>query len=158
MLQATILLQDEMFVSMQLTCGRYCDHQLRDVLAVATGLRPLRQREKNAIAGKKTAAATRADEWDLTTGRPPTKTSEHHLNERHTPNGGSAVSSTRHQDGKQSPNETEIEQKAIRDQIRDHGLKPGSVVQVYNDLNSDEWLLSFYAIDLCNLLMMRTGT
>jgi hypothetical protein len=128
---------------------------------VATGLRPLRQREKTAIAGKKTAAVTRADEWDSRTGRPPTKTSEHHVHGRHKACGGFAVASITQQDGRKSPNEIEIEQTLLRDQIRDCGLKSGSVVQVFNDQNSDEWLFLSHDVALGNmqsLLIVPAGT
>ena len=58
---------------------KYCQQQIRDINAVATGLRPLSERDKSKLKsnGKKDAERARADEWDG--GRAPTHTREHLL-------------------------------------------------------------------------------
>jgi hypothetical protein len=56
---------------------RYCQHQIRDITAVSTGLRPLRVREKDTLK-QRTATQTRADEWGKG-GRAPLLTAEHRL-------------------------------------------------------------------------------
>lgn len=68
---------------------RYCQHQIRDIAAVATGLRPLRGREVDGLR-RRSAAAARSDEW--THGRPPLATSEHAIVTHR--RGGSVLSTT----------------------------------------------------------------
>ena len=124
-------------------CDRYCDHQLRDVKAVETGLRPLRVRERGALVARKSAAKTREDEWDKD-GRPPTHTKEHRLHDKGGRSAVDAVASTLQQNGRKNSTETDVIE--LRNHIRDHGLTAGTVVQTFNDTNSDEWLRSYMLV------------
>jgi hypothetical protein len=56
---------------------RYCQHQIRDITAVSTGLRPLRGREKVTLK-QRTATQTRNDEYGKD-GRAPLTHAEHRL-------------------------------------------------------------------------------
>jgi hypothetical protein len=129
-------------------CCRYCNHQLRDVLAVAQGLRPLLSRERDKLAAsKKTAKDSRRDEWDGTTGRPPTHTAEHHL---HASTKLTDAASTRQPGpkGRTTPTlQSQISSHAVVEtvpsaaaEIHLNGLPNGSVVECRNDTNDDKWL------------------
>ena len=84
---------------------RYCQHQIRDITAVQSGMRPLRAREKDAIHSRavvlKGAASSRTDtlndEWH-NGQRAPTSTKEHKLSDRR---GGGAAH------GRRSPQVTD---------------------------------------------------
>jgi hypothetical protein len=135
-------------------CCRYCKHQLRDVLAVAHGLRPLLSRERDKlVASRKTANDSRRDEWDRATGRPPTHTAEHRLHTsakltdaastRQPGHKGRTTPTLQSQISSQSFVETVPSAANLRDilgEIHLHGLQNGSIVECRNDTNADKWL------------------
>ena len=58
----------------------------------------------------------------------------------------------------QSQLETDTVVLDLRDQIRENGLLAGTVVQVFNDTNSDEWFLFFTFMFAYALFIVLTGT
>ena len=124
---------------------RYCQHQIRDIAAVATGLKPLRGREKSSLLVK-SAALTRRDEW--TDGRPPLATSEHKLHEKRAPTTRVEKDADVHPS---TPPQIKMRQKIIQGNgLPTHhiiemptlfadGLTPGQVVEVQNDSSEDRW-------------------
>ena len=113
----------------------------------------------------RTAKDSRRDEWDATTGgRPPTLTADHHLSASAKTTNVAAV--PKRQPGPrgrttptlQSQLESDTVLLELRDQIRENGLLAGTVVQVFNDANSDEWFLSFTLMFAYALFIVLTGT
>ncbi len=127
-------------------CFMYCQHQIRDITAVATGLKPLRGREKSALF-MKSAARTRSDEWDA--GRPPVATSEHFkLPDKRAPTPSVQMLADA---APSTPPHIKLRQEIIRGNGLSKrciieiltrfpdGLAKGQVVEVQNDSNEDRW-------------------
>lgn len=133
-----------------ITYYRYCQHQIRDITAVATGYKPLRGRERSALL-LKSAARTRADEWS--DGRAPLATSEHRLpGKRATPATPVAEFDKLLADADApTPPHIKLRQGIIRGNgfskrciiefltLSSDGLTQGQVVEVQNDSNEDRW-------------------
>ena len=114
---------------------------MRDVCAVATGLRPLRDRERRGIQ-QKSAAATRRDEWEK--GRPPTSTVEHNLpagDQSNATFSTSLVPSAIPEIQSVTPIETAAFKATadLREKIRNEGLTPGTIVECFNNTSLDRW-------------------
>jgi hypothetical protein len=127
-------------------CFKYCQHQMRDIKAVATGLRPLLSRDKSQLQkarGKLAVLNSRMDDYDGGV-RAPTHTSEHQLvPARRKPQAVAAADRSSQQTGPSRNGSTSMTEEQrlakLHDGIRTGGLPANSIVQVRNDETNDDW-------------------
>ncbi len=133
---------------------KYCTQQVADSEAVETGSRPLTARDRSAIV-RKTPLFARSMEYEGG-ARAPTSHLEHFPEKQKRPKIVKAVNSqgaAALDSGPMLQSQMEIDILLLRDQIRDNGLLSGTVVQVCNATDGDEWFWSLTLILHMQLLL-----